>query len=186
MNSISKKFAARASLALLEAKIQELEKKTAKPTEKTSKSTRGQQMLLLKHLGLLDPILKLDISNKKKSILLSIQDANGNIFVSDVGNRVRIICPASTCVLGTDEQNKENLNINIYPNPAKDKLNISMKSPEKNGFNIKVYDFTGRLIFTVYSDLNDLTFNCSLWPSGVYNIIVGNNDIFYSNKLVKE
>ena len=55
--------------AQIEDRLKKLEEKVFKLGK--SPTTRSQQMLLLKHLGLLDIILKLDISNKKKSILLS-------------------------------------------------------------------------------------------------------------------
>jgi hypothetical protein len=54
-----------------EERLKRIEEKLFK-NKKRPGTSRGQQMLLMKQLGCLDPILQLEISQEKKALLLSI------------------------------------------------------------------------------------------------------------------
>ncbi len=60
-----------ANFHIINERLNELEHKVFKQVKKAP-TTRSQQMLLLHHLGMLDPILKLDLPLMKKAQLLSL------------------------------------------------------------------------------------------------------------------
>jgi len=69
------------------------------------------------------------------------------------------------------EFKKENSEVKLFPNPAKDNLNVSL-SPAIAGQNeITVYDMTGRKILNSIVDCNinsSLSFDISALENGVY------------------
>lgn len=60
----------------------------------------------------------------------------------------------------------------IYPNPAKDNVQLALTSDEKQEMKMMVYDFTGRLIegkdFTLKQGTNVFSINTSQWRTGTY------------------
>jgi hypothetical protein len=48
-----------------------------------------------------------------------------------------------------------NLNINIYPNPAEDLLNINFNNSQPLNIDIKIYDITGKLIISHIQLINE-------------------------------
>jgi hypothetical protein len=59
---------------------------------------------------------------------------------------------------------------NIYPNPAKEKVNII--SSHSSGFNFSIFDFTGNKIATGNSDSDTFTFFTGDLKNGIYNISI--------------
>lgn len=99
-------------------------------------------------------------------------DGNGNIFVSDAGNRVRIICPGNSCVVGNEEIGVTKPVVSLYPNPANNNFTISSGIKQEDGFYVSVYDYTGELIALEYSIANQYEMSCSSWPRGIYLIVI--------------
>jgi hypothetical protein len=61
-------------------------------------------------------------------------------------------------------------NIKIYPNPATDRINISLP---KGNFDISIMDNQGRNVFNLNSE-SEITINTSNWLSGVYFVSLKN------------
>ncbi len=103
-----------------------------------------------------------------------------SVSVANCGYSVRCV---KDLTAGTQNLIPEN-EIEIYPNPTKDKINISIE--EIKNSNIFIYDMTGHLIFqqslTNKINLIDLNF----LPVGVYVIKVVGIDFSVERKLVKE
>ncbi len=80
----------------------------------------------------------------------------------------------------------------VYPNPAKDKLNLIVSSPVNNNINIIITDLAGKTVkrqaFSVASGGNNLDFDVSLLPAGSYFIkaICNNGCETAVSKFVKE
>jgi hypothetical protein len=78
---------------------------------------------------------------------------------------------------GISEFKNGNSEIKIFPNPAKDKINVSL-SPEFAGqTEITVYDMTGRKVLNSFVDCNvysPLSFNISTLETGVYFFSIKN------------
>lgn len=66
---------------------------------------------------------------------------------------------------------KDNLNVYLYPNPAKDKLRVLIDGVNDSG-NIKIYDLTGALIadFNVTKNSTNKELDISSLPEGYYMI----------------
>tara|TARA_B110000908_G_scaffold109092_1_gene128040 strand:+ start:1314 stop:2534 length:1221 start_codon:yes stop_codon:yes gene_type:complete len=69
----------------------------------------------------------------------------------------------------TNTNNISTANINLYPNPVNDKINIAFNNTNEVQ-NITITDVTGRTIHTekVTSNTNVVTVNTSNYPSGIY------------------
>ena len=86
--------------------------------------------------------------------------------------------------------NMENIQMLVYPNPARDFINLEMVS-EKNGIlNIKVFDQSGRLIvkedMMLIPGVNVHRINSDNWISGAYFITTTFNGITQSQKVIIE
>lgn len=80
----------------------------------------------------------------------------------------------------TSEIMLNNSIINIYPNPAKNSLTVSINGNDSfTPFEIKVYDLIGKLIYSETAGKSRTVINSSNWNSGLYSIIIkqGKNSI---------
>jgi hypothetical protein len=81
---------------------------------------------------------------------------------------------------------------NIYPNPAKNKLNITIAAPANDKVKIEIRDVAGKLVMqqssTIINGDNNLTVDVTSLPSGSYFIkaISNNGNQTNVNKFVKE
>ncbi len=82
--------------------------------------------------------------------------SNGEVedYTVDFGNM-----PASL-IIGN------NLDLNIYPNPARDVLNINLISNNET-INIKVYNTLGRIIEEFNTDAKNVQIDLSNYPNGL-------------------
>ncbi|HSN08092.1 MAG TPA: T9SS type A sorting domain-containing protein [Hanamia sp.] len=80
----------------------------------------------------------------------------------------------------------------VYPNPAKDKLNLIISSPVNNNINVIITDLAGKIVrrqaFSILNGGNNLDFDVSTLPAGSYFIkaICANGCQTAVNKFVKE
>lgn len=89
----------------------------------------------------------------------------------------------ATSVLGTNETSQSKLeSIKIYPNPAKDILNVEIPKEVKN-FNFEIKDMSGRLIST---HENETAINVSKLSSGVYLCTVKSEGETVTKKVIIE
>lgn len=74
--------------------------------------------------------------------------------------------------------------ISIFPNPATETVYIQM--PDKQAYQLEIYDMNSKLVFQ--KDFNEkvLIFNVSIYSKGVYIIKVHNNANSYSSKFIVE
>jgi hypothetical protein len=81
---------------------------------------------------------------------------------------------------------------NIYPNPAKNKLNVSLASPTNDKIILEIRDLTGKLVMRqaskIMSGNNNLSLEVASLPAGSYFIkVIDNNGSQTSiSKFVKE
>ncbi|OFX27986.1 MAG: hypothetical protein A2X08_15750 [Bacteroidetes bacterium GWA2_32_17] len=82
-----------------------------------------------------------------------------------------------------------NRNIEIYPNPVKDKLFISLNDIENWNGNIEIYNITGKLVYSNKLNINSektSSINISNLPDGFYTIKAFGNNGLFNSKFVKE
>lgn len=69
----------------------------------------------------------------------------------------------------------------VYPNPCNDKIVIQLNNAEK--FNYKLFDSKGQLVKA--GPLTDPAIDVSDLPDGLYNLLIGNDKVQESRKIVK-
>jgi len=80
-----------------------------------------------------------------------------------------------------------NIGISIFPNPAKNLITINFESPVKNGdYKITIYDLLGTVVYEKsYRNQNNLTIDVSNLLSGLYTIIISNNNESQFSRFIK-
>ncbi|MBN1187937.1 MAG: T9SS type A sorting domain-containing protein [Bacteroidales bacterium] len=80
--------------------------------------------------------------------------------------------------------------IHIYPNPAYDILNISLKSYEKSSIEYNIMDMTGRYVYNgqtpIFSSDNQMQINVSGLPAGLYLLNIYNSEFRKTIRFIKE
>lgn len=135
-------------------------------------------------------VLKGSIPYEDTIQMTTISNINveGNVVISfsedtSGGDRIGIDDLSWTCYtsLGVDDFNISN--INIYPNPAKEVLNINLINNITT--QIEIFDILGKKVF--HSTLNRTsTINLQALKTGIYIIKITQNDATISKKLIKQ
>lgn len=101
---------------------------------------------------------------ENQDVYLAIQCVTDNGFIFMVDDI------SVTSALGTDEIRKDH--VKIYPNPAKDKLQIALPPPAKGKITVNLINLTGEIIKSadVSPDSENFTFDLSGIPGGLYLI----------------
>lgn len=99
------------------------------------------------------------------------------------GKTCTIITPGLSRQAGTKEATFDAVS---YPNPFAQSFNIDILSSVAHDTTVKVYDMTGRLLesTTLKSDTQSVTLGDN-YPSGVYSVVVSQNDIAKSLRMIK-
>lgn len=84
---------------------------------------------------------------------------------------------------------KDNQEIGIYPNPAKDFAVIGIKLNKASSVDVNIYDMTGKLVYSnkgakVDAGQRELTINTSDFATGTYNVIVNTDSGILKDKLI--
>ncbi|MFB9090633.1 T9SS type A sorting domain-containing protein, partial [Flavobacterium paronense] len=82
---------------------------------------------------------------------------------------------------------KQTFKATAYPNPFANNFMLDVKTSSQSAVNLKVYDMIGRLIEqreVRVSDLETATIGDS-YPSGVYNVVVSQEDDIQTVRVVK-
>jgi hypothetical protein len=90
-------------------------------------------------------------------------------------------------VVARESQKKDIFEVKISPNPFNYHFNINLVSSSDNTLTIKIYDTVGRLIEDISTEANKvstLTIG-ERYPSGVYNIIISQDDNQKSLRIIK-
>ncbi len=77
--------------------------------------------------------------------------------------------------------------LSLYPNPVNENLEVQIFSTEFGILNLLIYDIYGRLVsnrtLNKHNNGTLLYINTSGLASGIYNVVVSLNDLFFPNKL---
>ncbi len=91
----------------------------------------------------------------------------------------------TTDVLGISNTTTEVLQIEAYPNPVKDVLNIKATGL-KGSADVQISDVKGRVLNTLTISATQTTVNVSSYPSGVYILQYTDNDKVHNIKFTKQ
>ncbi|MCF8302659.1 MAG: T9SS type A sorting domain-containing protein [Bacteroidales bacterium] len=101
-----------------------------------------------------------------------------NVFPSSDGEYS--VAEVNLTTTGIDEQA---LNLDMYPNPFKDELNISAS---KDLNKVSVMNAAGQIILSKENPGSELEINTNSWERGVYLIRLHTNDKVVTHKLIKK
>ncbi len=110
-----------------------------------------------------------------------IQTVSGGIAAGITDQSVTNNCTASSTTKSTN-----NGNISVYPNPAKDYVNVLLKEASATNLVLKIYDMSGRLRVEnqLEAGLNNYTLSFNL-KSGIYVIqVLSGKTTVFTQKLV--
>jgi len=97
------------------------------------------------------------------------------------GNEFFIDDISFTFLTGINEDIKNNLSINIYPNPAND--NFTIVTPQKS--KIEILNIQGQLLQTIIASNNQTNIDISSFPYGVYIVKVKTEISVVTEKFIK-
>ena len=87
---------------------------------------------------------------------------------------------------GIKDNNFNDLDIKIYPNPTKDKIKIKFKDDIVKGLKIKVTNVLGETYFESDLIISNREIDLKIFPSGIYFINISDNEREKVMKIVKE
>ena len=107
--------------------------------------------------------------------------------VRAVYNDMVVATTNNVCLNDTDGvEDYHHKNINIYPNPANDKISIELAADYHT---IEIYDSFGRMMMSQQVDetmsQQVVDVDISKYPSGLYLVVVKNDNSRYCNRIVK-
>jgi sugar lactone lactonase YvrE len=109
-------------------------------------------------------------------------DAVGNLFIADwANNRIRKVSNVGQA--GIAQLRIQNEEFRIYPNPAKDVLNIECLIVNENS-TLVITDMLGNTVKQVVINSNQLSINVANLCEGVYNISLHSNEGVVNKRLV--
>lgn len=90
-------------------------------------------------------------------------------------------------ITGVNEFSLNDNTITVYPNPAKNQINISIKDGVTEApVRVSIYDILGKVIYNEYCSKNKTTINSSDWASGLYTIRLEQNEKSIYKKIIIE
>lgn len=123
------------------------------------------------------------VNNATISGTVDICDATPSTFCDiNMGSIAGTVtyCATSPCATTTEIESLDKLTeINLYPNPVNDYLNIDSKSLIQR---VRILDITGKVLFEVNNPSNKIKLNI---PNGMYYVLVETKGGVYSQKLIK-
>jgi len=91
----------------------------------------------------------------------------------------------TTTVSGLEEIQTENANVLVYPNPASDRINISVKN--KMNYTVTIKDILGKTIMTIRLTSNEQSISVADLDKGIYFILfAGSSNNVEAIRFVKE
>lgn len=104
-------------------------------------------------------------------------------FENDNGNNIYLddINMYSSSMVGLEENNDNNFELRIYPNPATDFLNVRLNMAEQSEINVVLLNALGQEVGTVFNGQaaagsNEFTYDVQNIPAGVYFIRTVNSN----------
>ncbi len=108
---------------------------------------------------------------------------SGLILASDMQEGLFILNPAQAYGIKNTEQE---VYVNIFPNPAQNNTNLLMSSDREEQVSLRIYDISGRQVFTMntqlHPSLNKISLNTASLASGAYVLNIESSENFHVNK----
>jgi hypothetical protein len=109
---------------------------------------------------------------------VAVTDSNGCVNYSTT----------AAVVIGLQEQISESLNMEVYPNPAKDQTTIKLNSSLAGNANVIITDLNGKSVFekvvNVKKGIQEFTIDCNQFNLGIYLVTLQSQEMISSKKLM--
>lgn len=89
----------------------------------------------------------------------------------------------SACGTWSADESEDSL-MEVFPNPAKDRVNI--RFAEAGEALIRIYDMTGRLVYSTNSTAQALSISISGFRGGIYTVLVQQNNNIFTQRIIIE
>lgn len=110
-------------------------------------------------------------------------DASGNRMQRKL---VITPCDQQSNKLAQQPQPTPPFHVNVYPNPAQDKINVDLQKDElETESKIELYDVNGKVVYTENSLSLQIQVDISGYPSGIYLLKITKNKEFTSFNVSK-
>ncbi len=131
-----------------------------------------------------------DISNYAgQSVVLKFEstcDYGNNLFLDDIN----IISTGTTITAVLDQSNNIEKQLYLYPNPAKDILNIVLHDQKNKSFTYELSDISGNIVYSGTDEIHSGTYKSSIaintFASGVYFFKMKTKDENLNQKIIIE
>ncbi|MBI3233355.1 MAG: YHYH protein [Bacteroidetes bacterium] len=112
--------------------------------------------------------------------------ATVTVEATGVSSRIVSVTQKGQKITGISNNDKSDLNINIYPNPSSDLIAVQVNSVNYDNLEVELYDNTGKFIqkTTLYQGSTIAFFDTRTFYSGEYTIRISNSKGYISKKVV--
>jgi Secretion system C-terminal sorting domain/YadA head domain repeat (2 copies) len=146
-------------------------------------------------IGTSDPKAKLQVSGgniylEEISAGIIMRSPDGSCWKLTVANNGEIQSEAVECgqLQNNQEISSDKPGIEIFPNPANDRLNIKMEKQQAQPFDLFIFNINGSMIFMKHIDSNPATIDIGFLPTGAYLLKIRNvkGELLKAMKLMKD
>lgn len=118
--------------------------------------------------------------------------ANGDTGTQDIWllKTDSLLCEYQSCPIAylavKEYVNNFNENISVYPNPANDKITISLSEPNNSLGVIKLFDIQGKELFSEKTESNSFVLSLRQFNSGIYFLEIKKDFNSVTKKIIKQ
>ena len=113
---------------------------------------------------------------------------SGVLLASDMQNGLFVL--DATLALDIKNNEQKTSAISVFPNPSESTINIDFKASAKNSSAVEIFDIAGRKLFSeqvqFFAGINKKTVDVSELNKGVYILKIINNEINFSQRIIKK
>ena len=128
-----------------------------------------------------DNVEKVEVENPNSSVYTIEVTHKGSL--SGGAQNFSLIVTGITATNMNVANNEMNSEINVWPNPANNFINITSEKSDISDYNINLYDLQGRVVM---KDISSETVNISSLSKGLYILDFRNGNQSFQKKIIKE
>jgi hypothetical protein len=133
------------------------------------------------------------IAGATDSLYLATQNGNYNLVVTDTNSCAVGVGIINVVVKGNglDEFNIQSLMFDVYPNPARDEITVTMFNVQWSMFNLEIYNSLGEKIFSftlngveARTTGKSVVINTSTFGNGIYLVKISSGGNIFTRKII--
>ncbi len=87
-------------------------------------------------------------------------------------------------VMSVEDAVTKNVDFKVYPNPAHGNMNIRLDDMQGGEALIRIFDMSGRQVYSNATSSVVTNINTSAWAAGMYNVVVSYNNSTAASKVM--